>query len=93
MAARKGHSACSIVCYSHWHRSIEPTSILYTRTPFLLDIQTLEYEFSIEAQISDQVVTTEVTKQVYTKVYYTLKEHQNISAIENTDLFKFVCIV
>lgn len=28
--ARKGHTACSAVRYSHWHRSIEPTPILYT---------------------------------------------------------------
>lgn len=28
--ARKGHTACSAVRYSHRHRSIEPTPILYT---------------------------------------------------------------
>lgn len=31
-AARKGHTACSAVRYSHRHRNIEPTPILHTYT-------------------------------------------------------------
>lgn len=54
--ASKGHTACSAVRYSHWHKSIEPTPILYTdthiyifmythtHTDFLLELTVVEYK-------------------------------------------------
>lgn len=39
--ARKGHSACSAVRYSHRRRSIEPTPILYTYTRAHIHTHTL----------------------------------------------------